>query len=255
MLKLADSALAGPAFWLGFCLCLPQALIVRRRARRLPPAAGPTDGRSGDGPSVRLIGIGDSIIDGVGVAETHQALTACVAVGWAEATRRRVEWKALGRNGIDAAGTQHRLLTRLEPRPVDCFLVSVGVNDVTRLKSIRQWRADLRGLVEALRDHSPGATILLLAVPPLERFPALPWPLSAVLGLRASMFNRASRTIADGLPNDRFGGMEWVDYQEFGMLKPDDFAADGYHPNSDTCAAIAPRLAARIGDPDSGRNR
>jgi len=244
---LANTPLAAPLFWAGFGLCLPQALTVRRRATRLPPADGPTFGRVGDGTPLRLIGIGDSIIDGVGVHDASRALTGRLAACWARATGHAVGWSALGRNGIDASGALRRLVPRLPDAPVDCVLVSIGVNDVTRLKTVARWRADLAALLKALAAHSPEAVIILLAVPPLARFPALPWPLSAVLCLRGEMFNRAGRAVVEEHANDGTARVEFVDYQEFGTLTPDGFASDGYHPNEATCAAIAPLLAARIG--------
>ncbi len=231
--------LAGPLFWAGFALSLPQALMVRRRALRLGPAEGPTTGRYGRGERCRLVGIGDSIIAGVGAGQTEAMLTAQVARAWAEHDGVEVEWQAFGRNGIDAAAITSKLVPRLPPLPVDRFLVSVGVNDVTGLRSLYRWRADLARLLEALKLHSPDAAICLLAIPPMERFPALPQPLAATLGLRARAFNRAARNCIAGQP--RIGHPE---YSNLDPLNASDFAEDGYHPNAESCRRMAQLLAA-----------
>jgi len=233
--------LAGPLFWAGFVLSLPQAMRLRRRALRLGPAEGPTEGCSGRGPRRRLVGIGDSIIAGVGADRTEAMLTARVAECWAERCGVEVEWRAIGRNGADAAATQTKLLPRLPPASVDHFLVSVGVNDVTGLHSVRRWRADLDGLLEALARHSPAASICLLAIPPMERFPALPWPLAEVFGLRARTFNRATAALIVGR-----SGIAHPEYTALGPRSAEAFAADGYHPNADSCRQLAELLAAEI---------
>ena len=53
-------------FWGLFPLLIPQALWVRKTAPRTAPAAGPRSGTVGDGRPIRLVGVGDSIIAGVG---------------------------------------------------------------------------------------------------------------------------------------------------------------------------------------------
>lgn len=230
--------LAGPLFWAGFALSLPQALRVRRGALRLGPAAGPTEGCCGQGPKRRLVGIGDSIIAGVGAGCTEAMLTTRVAHSWAERDGIEVEWWAIGGNGIDAANTTSKLVPRLPPGKVDRFLVSVGVNDLTGLHGVRRWRTDLRQLLAALARHSPDAGICLLAIPPMERFPALPQPLGTTLGLRARTFNRAARACLAGRP--RIGH---PDYSNLPRLEASDFAEDGYHPNAESCRRMAQLLA------------
>jgi lysophospholipase L1-like esterase len=230
--------LAGPLFWAGFTLSLPQALRVRRSALRLGPAEGPTEGCCGQGPRRRLVGIGDSIIAGVGAGRSDAMLTSCVAHCWAERDGVAVEWQAIGGNGVDAATTTATLVPRLPTENVDRFLVSVGVNDLTGLHGVRRWGADLRQLLAALARHSPGAGICLLAIPPMERFPALPQPLAGTLGLRARTLNRAARACIAGQP--RIGH---PDYSDLPPLETADFAEDGYHPNAESCRRMAQLLA------------
>lgn len=230
-----------PLFWAGIALALPQGLRVRRAALRLRPAEGPTEGRCGEGPARRLVGIGDSIVAGVGVEQTAAMLTPRVAAAWAARDRAAVEWQAIGRLGLDAAGTLARLVPKLPPVPVDRFLVSVGVNDVTGLRSLARWRRNLGALLDALHRHSPKAGISLLAIPPLDQFPALPRPLATVLGLRARQFNAAAARQVMRRP-----AVQHVDYAGFGNLDPQGFAIDGYHPNAEACARLAEVVVAGI---------
>lgn len=231
--------LAGPLFWAGFALSLPQALRLRRTALRLGPAQGPTQGLCGQGPRRRLIGIGDSIIAGVGAGRSEDMLVRRVAQAWAEIDDIEVEWQAIGRNGFDAATSMTRLIPQLPSETVDRFLVSVGVNDLTGLHGARRWHADLRQLLDALVGHSPNAGICLLAIPPMERFPALPQPLAATLGLRARTFNRVAAACIAGQPRIGHPG-----YSDLAALEATDFAEDGYHPNAESCRRMAQLLAA-----------
>ena len=51
-----------------------QGLRLRRTALRAPAAAGPAHGTTGSGPPLVLLGLGDSIVAGVGIERTEHAL-------------------------------------------------------------------------------------------------------------------------------------------------------------------------------------
>jgi lysophospholipase L1-like esterase len=224
-----------PLFWLSLPLLLPQGLWVKRTARRLPPAAGPTSGAVGSGPTRRLLLVGDSIIAGVGVEQLVDALPGQLALALSRRHRCRVEWHAHGDNGASCAD----LLRQLRAIPAvsaDWILVSVGVNDVTRLTTARAWRLQLKALLTALTIHSPQAQVLLAGVPPMQRFPGLPQPLRQVFGWRAARLDRVGQQVAAGVEN----------VQHRPTPVPDDpaaFASDGYHPNAMACAEWARVIA------------
>jgi lysophospholipase L1-like esterase len=225
-----------PLFWLSLPLLLPQGLWVKRTAQRLPPAAGPTSGAVGSGPTRRLLLVGDSIIAGVGVEQLADALPGQLARALAERHRCRVEWHAHGDNGASCAD----LLRQLPSVPTikaDWILVSVGVNDVTRLTTTHAWRQRLKALLTALTIHAPNASVLLAGVPPMARFPGLPMPLRQVFGWRAGRLDAVGQQVA--------GSIDKV--QHLPTPVPDDpaaFASDGYHPNAQACAVWARVIAA-----------
>lgn len=224
-----------PLFWLSLPLLLPQGLWLKRSARRLPPAAGEPGGEVGDGPPLRLLALGDSIVAGVGVERIEDALPGQLARALARVGAVRVHWRAQGENGARCRELSARVAA-LPREPADLVLVSVGVNDVTGLTTARAWRADLRALLLRLRAHSPAATIALAGVPPMERFPALPTPLRQAFGWRAARLDGVARALAASLPGVR----------HLATPVPDDpaaFAADGYHPNAAACAVWAQALA------------
>lgn len=223
-------------FWLSLPLLLPQGLWLKRTARRLPPALGPISGAMGTGETRRLLLVGDSIIAGVGVEQLADALPGQLARALAARHQCRVEWHAYGDNGA-SCGDLLRQLPALPPIAADWVLVSVGVNDVTRLTTAAAWRRRLSALLRALSEHSPEATILLAGVPPMQRFPALPTPLRQVFGWRAGRLDSVGCAVAATLARVR----------HLPTPVPDDpaaFASDGYHPNAQACAVWAQTIAA-----------
>jgi lysophospholipase L1-like esterase len=222
-------------FWLGFALLLPQALWVRRRAARFADAAGEPAGRIVGPDPVRLIAIGDSIIAGVGCRTLEKACVGQTARQLSERLGRGVDWVSLGRTGSTTSGILRNLVPTLPDGEADYFLISAGVNDITGLKKIPDWRERLLALLEALRSHSPKARIVMLGIPPLGRFPRLPQPLRAVFGLRARGFDQAASKLLASQLN--------VVYASFDQdLRPEEFAPDGYHPSEASCAEIAREL-------------
>ncbi len=228
-------------FWLGFVVLFPQALWVRRRATRFEDAAGEREGGIAGPDPVRLVAIGDSIIAGVGCRTIEKACAGQMAVHLAKQLGRGVDWIALGHTGSTTGGILRHLVPRLPEHEADFFLLSAGVNDITALKKIPDWRDLLSALVGALRSHSPNAKIVMLGIPPMGRFPRLPQPLRALFGLRARGFDQAAAALLASLPN--------VVYMPFDQdLNSEDFAADGYHPSEASCTEIAGLLVNALQD-------
>jgi len=221
-------------FWASLPLMLPQALSLRRTAPRAPAAEGP---RSGCADAVgaagldaaarrplRLLGIGDSPLEGVGIARIEDTLTVQLAQALAARDQRPVQWRILARNGLTAHGTLQRLLPQIEAAAFDLILVSVGVNDVTALTLSQRFRNRLTELLRALRQHSPAARIVLLGVPPMQAFPLLPQPLRAWLGGRSRRLEAISEAVAAAQ-----GALHSPVHIE---PSPELFADDGFHPSS-----------------------
>ena len=206
-------------------IALVQGLWVRQTVPRLPPAHG-RRGRYGSGPrGATIVGIGDSIIAGVGVERQEQALVGHLGRRLHERTGEPVQWRACGLNGADSA----TILERIVPHApaADVYVLSAGVNDAVRGVSPARFARHLTGMVHALRKRSPAAAIVFAGIPPLERFPALPWPLGAVLGERAARLQAAARGLAPQL--------EVMCFDFPPELPAGGFAPDGFHPASAAC--------------------
>jgi lysophospholipase L1-like esterase len=213
---------------------LYQGLGLRRRIPRLDEAAGPAGTAAGDSPPVRLAVIGDSTAAGVG-ARTHQdALAGQLAAAVAAQTGRAVSWRAVARSGVTAA-TVRELVPGLADAgwQPDLVVVSVGVNDLKNLRSLRAWDRDVGSLLTAIGDVAPGAAVIVCGMAPVSRFPALPQPMRAVMALRATAMDHTLQRLA---------GSRHVPVRTE-MIGSGFFATDGFHPSSQGYHAWAAALA------------
>lgn len=207
-------------------IALAQGLWVRQTVPRLPPAEG-RRGTFGAGSRdvLRVVGVGDSIIAGVGVAHQDRALVGHFARRLHERSGRPVRWRACGVNGADSTMIRERIAP-VAPA-ADVYIVSAGVNDAVRGVSVTKFAANLAEIAATLRRKSPQAALVFAGIPPLDRFPALPWPLGAVLGGRAARLQAASRAAAQQ--------MRAICFDFPADLPPGGFAPDGFHPASQAC--------------------
>ncbi|KVE26543.1 lipase [Burkholderia singularis] len=217
-------------------LLLAQGRYVRRVTPRLAEAGGPRSGAEGDGPTLRLLVLGDSAAAGVGVATQSDALAGQLVR--ALAPFYRVEWKLVARTGA----TTQDALDWLAAEPAarfDAVVTSLGVNDVTAGVSPARWRDRQAALVALLVARFGASHVMLSAVPPMHRLPALPQPLRWYLGLRAKRLNASLRRWAVGQRACEFLPVEIP-------LAPDAIASDGFHPGAQACARWADQAAAAL---------
>jgi lysophospholipase L1-like esterase len=212
-----------------FPLLLLQGMWVRRRIEKLPDGKPPHHGIAGaHEKELRIIGVGDSVIAGVGVDTLAQSLTAKVAEELADATKSTVHWSAFGSNG-DKARDLIGKIGELPNEKVDAVIVSIGVNDVSGLTLITRWQFEITTMIAVLKDyfHAP---IVFMGLPPMGKFPALPQPLRFALGTRAAMLDLMLKNAALVVP-----GVQWSNSN----LEEAPVASDGYHPNEVACEMIA----------------
>mgnify|MGYP002779035810 FL=1 len=226
-------------FWGLMPVAGPQGLRLKRHAPRFAPAPGPRDGAVGDGPSLHLLALGDSVVDGVGCPSVGDALPGQFAAALAQRFGRRVHWRAHGRTGACARELQDAGLPQVPAGPWQLVVVSVGVNDVSGLTRPAAFADRLDRLVDGLRTRAPEATVLLCGLPRMQHFPLLPQPLRWIAGLRAETLDAAAARVAARRPGVLHEPTTYVP-------RADEFAPDGYHANAATQAAWAQVLAERL---------
>jgi lysophospholipase L1-like esterase len=136
-----------------------------------------------------------------------------------------LEWRLLAQTGLTTQQIREQLYT-LEPQSVDCVVVSAGVNDVTSTLSPRIWIRHINQLLEHLRQKLKVQHILVIPVPAMQHFPALPFPLNWYLGQRAANFNRRLAKFVNLHPD-----LELL--PSLPLLHPSWMAADGFHPGAE----------------------
>jgi len=231
----AALALAGaPVYWL-------QGRKLRRRVPRLEEAPGKRSGSlAGSGPALRIVGLGESPMAAVGLADQTEGVIPRLAATLHTASGRRIEWTTAAQSGATARFIREVLLPGIESTPIDLVIIALGVNDCLALSPARRWCAELERLLEAIDDRLGPGRIILTGVPPMQHFPALPFPLSTVLGLRAALLDAASSRLAASQAHVSHVPMDFVESPE-GL-----FCRDGFHPNARAHALWARQLAATV---------
>ena len=217
-------------------LVMVQGAATRRRVPRLAPPLPPHRGLvPGAGKPVRLLAIGESSVNGIGLARGDESVAATTARTLAQLTGRPVAWRAEGLSGATVSDAREQLLHRIEPEPADLLVVAFGVNDATAFRSPAAFVDDLAALVTAVRHRVGNAAVVIAGVAPLNCFPALRWPLRNNLGWRSAALQAAADTLPERLPRlvvERITG-----------LAPDLFAHDGFHPNRQAHAIWGKKIA------------
>ncbi|MFD7510147.1 SGNH/GDSL hydrolase family protein [Streptomyces sp. NPDC059853] len=206
-----------------------QGTRIRRDTPRLPEADGldGTEG-TGDGPPLRLLVLGDSLAAGCGVDHNSEGLAGVIARALAQQHGRPVAWQVLARRGATIASALDTLVPRIRTVP-DVVVISLGINELTRFRSLRRWRALVRRFLSELRCRvGDEPVVVFCGLPPVGRFPALPQPLRGVLALRARLMDRDLRAVAA-----RFAvGHAPLSAPGIAEGPGDFFARDGFHPSA-----------------------
>lgn len=220
-------------------LLLLQGRLVRARTPLLPVASGPTQGHEGAGPSPNLVlGLGDSVIAGVGVDQVDAGLTRQLALQLHLKLDQPIAWQVEGRNGDRVRDLIVRLRQLRGDEPA-LLLISIGVNDVSHLTSLTRWQWEVTQLISELKSFST-APIVFLGIPPMGAFTTLPQPLRFALGVRAQLLDQTLQRAAKLLK-----GVYWFDTAS--EFQAQYLASDGYHPGPRACELLAARLALQFG--------
>ncbi len=208
-------------------ILLAQGYWIRKRTPRLPDAAGPLKGTiAGGGEPIQLIAVGESTVAGIGAATHETALTGQLALALGRHSKRPVNWLVVARSGINARKSVVELVPRLSGHRAEVVLIALGVNDSIEFHSARRWALDIERLIEAVRTEVGDVLVLLAGVPPLDCFPALPRPLSWVLGARSASLAEASVRVANKVRR-----VVNVPFQIEKGGSRELFCADGFHPS------------------------
>jgi lysophospholipase L1-like esterase len=214
-------------------ILIAQGRAVRRRALRLPEAAGARTGLQGRGSRLGLLVLGDSAAAGVGAETQDEALVGQLRDRLAR--HHRVDWRLVAKSGQTSAEVLEALES-LDGFEVDCAVTSVGVNDVVARTPRARFRRNMAAIISALRARGANR-IVLSGLPPMGRFPLLPQPLRAVLGAGAVALDADLAALA------KEAGVVHLAFDFQAGLGPEHMAVDGFHPGPAIYAAWADAVA------------
>lgn len=212
---------------------LTQGKRVRRDILRMPEPDGARSGILGSGQPLSLLLLGDSAMAGVGVATQDKALSGKL-VG-ALADTNQVTWRLVAMtgwtttDGLDA-------LADLPDVPLQVAMISLGVNDVTTEQPVDRFLSRYERIVTRIQDGHGAKLVIVCALPPMNKFSALPQPLRWYLGARARMYDHALAAWAQ-----RQEGVVHLTFDE--SLEPADLAEDGFHPGPNVYQKWAEKAA------------
>lgn len=179
--------------------------------------------------------MGESPAAGVTLEDIRDSVSYRFIEHLADLSGRHIQWQIHARSGICMADLNRDFSSRLTHTPCDVLLLVMGVNDAAQLTPVSAFRKQLSLLIRRFKTYtSPGAVLLIAGAPMLDHFPALPWPLRAVLGRHSRRLDNVMAETADqhGLiyvPTNIDGG--------------EIFADDGFHPNTEASGLWAELLA------------
>lgn len=156
-------------------ILLIQGLYVRKTIIKLPEASGARAGQRGDGPTLKLLILGDSAAAGVGAACQEQALSGSVVK--ALESHFTVQWTLLAKTG-ETTDSMRIQLMQADLDAFDVVLISLGVNDTTSGKSVQMYEQQTVALIQQLKNQLDAEHIIFSGLPPMGNF--LPFPIHCV---------------------------------------------------------------------------
>lgn len=210
-------------------LLLVEALIARSGAREeySSPAVNPTILGSGDERIVYAV-LGDSTAAGQGgTYDKGIAMSSARHL----AKDREVELINLAASGATSSDVLNDQLNGLNGVTPDIVLISVGANDVTKLKGAQEVRENLDQIMNAVLSRNCDVKFILTGSPDMGTPPRLPQPLRAIAGYRSRQINRS---VIDLVKEKRltFAPIAEKTGPEFSR-RPELFGQDRFHPNDE----------------------
>lgn len=202
----------------------------------LPEPLGPRKGRNGKGQKLSLLILGDSAAAGVGVDHQDFALAGRLVDILSE--KFCVVWKLEASTGVTTEQSINRM-DKLSKCQFDVIVTSLGVNDVTSNVSLSRWTQLQNNLHEKCLKNLGAQLVLVTAVPPMGKFPALPQPLRWYLGKKSDQFNQSLKNCIHDKKKIKLLSIDMIDNISA-------MAEDGFHPGEETYKLWAKIVAEKI---------
>ena len=196
---------------------------LRKKVMRLLPPKDPPEGLCpGQKQGLKIIGLGESTMAGVGIPKHSETLTGLTASRLNAMTDRSIDWKILAENGLTIEQL-NELIKNQDHLDAEMIMVAIGGNDVFKLTSLWKWEKQLKHCLFLLQTKSRDPLIIFSHVPPVGHFPAIENPLRLAFGFwRYLLQSSLNRVIHSNLQ------VHLLD-EDFPTIR-EYFLEDGIHP-------------------------
>ncbi|WP_043970573.1 MULTISPECIES: SGNH/GDSL hydrolase family protein [Acinetobacter] len=220
-------------------ILLIQGMKVRKNTPRLLEASGDREGSVGNGKPLSLLILGDSAAAGVGVESQQDALSGAIISQLQQ--DYLLQWKLHAKTG-DTTQQVFQAVQQLEQQCYDVVITSIGVNDVTKLTSVKSWIKQQKQVFTYIQSQFQPKLIIVSGVPPMQHFPALPNPLAWLFGRYAQQMNQALQQWLAPQPQFQFIQYDLETFQALDLP----MASDGFHPGKEIYAIWGQQIAALV---------
>ncbi|WP_313035843.1 SGNH/GDSL hydrolase family protein [Acinetobacter sp.] len=216
-----------------------QGNAVKKNTLRLAEPAGKRQGRVGTGKALSVLILGDSAAAGVGVETQEDALLGAVLQQLKDGYEIQYQLEATSGH---STGQVIKTTKNMLAQHFDVVITSVGVNDITKLTSPKDWMKKQQQLYAEINQKFTPELIIASGVPPMNMFPALPNPLAWLFGQYAKGMNKNLARFVQQQAN-----MQWIEYdlQRFKTLNLE-MAKDGFHPSKEIYTLWGQQVADKI---------
>ena len=236
-------------YYIGKMMAIPvlpimylQSRWIKYRVPKLPEAkdlqgiVGSYDeGNENNESGIKLLTIGESSIAGVGVESHHQSIVGFLSRYLSQKTQTPVQWEVLAKSGYTAKIVNDKLIPLLKDDAPDLIVIGLGANDAFQTNTPKNWVADIKALIQNIRNKYPNPPIVFINMPPIKDFPVMSSLLQFFLGNLASIFGNELEKIVKHFDNVWYNAHQ-ITLKEFDNIsgnqyQVNDFFSDGVHPS------------------------
>ena len=218
-----------------------MASSIFPRDERAPLIAGPRP--------ERLAFIGSVAVSGLGVLSHGMTTSSQTAARVADRRGRGLSWSEL----TSPVLTMHTAATMpsLTTEGADVVVVLLGIADVLAATSAASWEADLRLLVERVREEAgPEVGVVVAELPPMAEFRPIPPVARRVITAQIARLDAASRRVA--ADDDAVTVVPFPSWSLDGLYVQELFSWASMHRK--WAEALAPRVVAALEAVDDRRS-
>lgn len=176
--------------------------------------------QDGKDPEIKIVMLGDSLSDGVGVTRYGDGLAVNLALKLADG--KKTELVNLARAGATSQDVVKNQLSEAVRTKADITTVLIGVNDIHNLVPLDEFEKNYREIISNLKNNS--GEVIVMTIPNLGSNKILVFPYNLISDMRTRQFNQIIQKVAGET------GVRIVDL--YRVKKDSDFyAEDEFHPN------------------------